>query len=241
MKSRIQNYPSRVHIQRLANQIVTSHKPVGILILLSKSQAEIKWPQRLQILINDALGTTRVKIHTSSTDDENQMLDRAKESAIVVDCRGSDEMKFLRTKFSDLTELPAAIHFLHTLKQRQIRSLLLTKTANPPLLILVGESPRNNNPLTSSVYARTVQRLAHWYQVGYIVKEQDESDSIEQTIAFAILVWLQDFCSSTTLDDQSKALLPGVQKLVEQVMPPSLELSTTWQGISAEWHRIEQG
>lgn len=239
MKSQIQNSPSHAHMQRLANQIVTSNEPVSILVLLSKSQAENKWPQRLQNLMNKALGTSRVKIHATSIHDENQMLENAKESAIVVDCRGSDEMQFLKTKFSDLTVLPDATNFLHVLKQRKIRSLL-TKPANPPLLILVGESPRNSSPLSSSVYSRTVQRLAHWYQLGYIIKEQDESDSFEQTIAFAVLVWLQGFCSSTPLDD-SKALLPGVQKLVEQVIPPSLELSTTWQGISAEWHRMERG
>lgn len=240
IKRQMQNSPSHAHIERLANRIIeTSDKPIGILILLSKSQVKSKWPQRLQSLVNDALGTTRVKVHATSVDDDDLMLERAKESAIVVDCRGSDEMKFLKTKFSDLSVLPDAVNFLHELKQKHIR-FLLTKTPNPPLLILVADSPNNKNPLSSSVYSRTVQRLAHWYHLGFVMmKEQDKSDSFEQTIAFAVLVWLEDYCSSTILDN-SKALLPGVQKLVEQVMPPSLELSTTWHGISAEWHRTEQ-
>ncbi|CAJ1954699.1 unnamed protein product [Cylindrotheca closterium] len=216
-------------------------KRIEIIILLSKSEMDSEWPQRLQILVNDALGGTKIRVTVRATSildhDERAMEEFA---AIVVDCRGADEMEFLNTKFnSDIIVQPDAMYFLHVWKQERIRSLLLT-TIPSPLYILVGGSPRNNNPLSSSVYSRTVQRLAHWYQLGYIMKGQDENeDSFEQTIAFAILVWIEDFCSSTTLDD-AKALLPGVQQLTSEVMPPSLELSTTWQGISEEWHRMER-
>ena len=228
MKRYIQNSPSRAQIKSLATRIMSSpeNTPLDILILLSRKQTDTKWTQRLQSLINEAnIGGIKVKVHATVIDDENQEM---READILVDCRSSDEMEFLNTKFNDLTVLPEASNHLHVWKQSRIRSLLLTSKSK--LVILVAEGPTNDHPLSSSVYSRTVQRLAHWYQLGYLL----HNENLDQVIAFAILSWLVDYCSSPPVTD-SKALLPGVQRLVEQSIRPPLDLATSWRDISQEW------
>jgi hypothetical protein len=205
------------------------------------STKDDRWPQALYDLFSTAVAPDLVRIHatTAGLPDSSMGLDHMEGTGadIIIDARAASEMKQLQSDFADLVVTPDASNHLQTLKQRRIRSILL-ETVTCPLLILVDDTPLSEKLFSDSVYTRTVQRLAHWYQLGHVrsVSTSSTETKLEQVLAFAFLEWTIDYCSSPPTQNTS-VLLPGVQQLIESVVPPPLKLATTWQQISGQWEK----
>eukprot|EP00980_Cylindrotheca_fusiformis_P002467 scaffold584_cov132-Cylindrotheca_fusiformis.AAC.20 len=229
LKRAISNSPSIGSLQHLFSNLDNLSEPVDIVVLLPNSNAN--WPQALHDLLGSIFGSDWIRIH--STTEETPEVTAAD---VVIDARATREMEEIKANFADLVATPDASMALHHLKQRNIRSILLNKDACP-LLIIVDDIPLSGKLLSDSVYSRTVQRLAHWYQVGYIHLSSASYpiQNLEQAISFAFLEWTIDYCSSPTPEETTSVLLPGVQRLIDSVVPPPLELDTTWQTISGQW------
>jgi hypothetical protein len=232
-KRGIVNAPSPTSLQRLFSKLEDSSAPLDILVLLSTK--DDKWPQALYDLFSTAVAPNLVRIHATTAG-----LPDSSTADIIIDARAASEMKQLQSDFADLVITPDASNHLHTLKQRRIRSILL-ETVTCPLLILVNDTPFSEKLFSGSVYTRTVQRLAHWYQLGHVrsVSTSSTESKLEQVLAFAFLEWTIDYCSSPPTQNTvtTSVLLPGVQQLIESVVPPPLKLDTTWQTISGQWEK----
>jgi hypothetical protein len=108
-----------------------------------------------------------------------------------------------------------------------------------------------------------VRRLTDWYQIPFVsfgsmirprlYQEEGAANhhslvvaahstnnnkalSIASLLAFATLQFTIDYCSQEHLEVPTSPLLkPGVQHLVETVVPPALDLDLTLQEVSAKW------
>lgn len=236
LKRAIANAPSQLSLRRLFSKLEDSSGPIDIHVLLSSS--DDKWPEELHNLINSVLGPGLVRMQSSIGETANYS-----SADIIIDARAKLEMNKLQSNFADLVGAPDASNALHDWKQQKIRSLLL-ETAACPLVIIVNDTPFAGRLLSDSVYTRTVQRLAHWYQLGYIHSTTAvyTSPNLEQAIAFAFLEWTIDYCSSSVPEStmSPSVLLPGIQELVESGMPPILTRNTAWQTISGQWEETKK-
>jgi hypothetical protein len=238
LKRRIYNNPSRVSFQRLFSKLQSRTEPLDVMVLLSKEDAT--WSQTLQEVLDTAVSSNVVQIRTSNKGGQDKKI-----ADIIIDARAASEMEKVRSKFDNslLVVTPEASNYLHLWKQTRIRNILEEgiNHCNPPLLVLLANDydHYDRTILSDSLYTRTVQRLAHWYQLGFIETSKQDGDILAQSIAFAFVEWAIDYCSSPP-SPETRLLLPGVQELVDTVLPPPLNLDTTWQGISEQWGEAKE-
>ena len=232
------------------------------LVNYEKTNDDNAWPWVLQELINKIFDQTIlqigvVAIDSSTTPLQTHGLLPNEQIDILVDAHATQDMMMLLGNFhgGDPSETPELSNQLSHLKQAWIRSVLL-KCEDPPLLwILDNYIGDNRGILTDSIYTRVVRRLADWYQIpftsfGNLVRpllyqghlqqfptDRQNTYGIASLLAFGALQFTIDYCSSRSdiPAKESPLLQSGVQELVNDVVPPALDLGLTLQEVSSKW------
>lgn len=133
-------------------------------------------------------------------------------------------------------------------------------------LILPGTA---NGILSGSLYTRTVQRLSDWYQLPFVSLNslvqplllllQQEQTSLQNeqdmmipmlvdAISFAFTDFTMDFCETFSMSEtntmmmtmtNSPLLKPGVERLVNYIVPPILDVSLGLRDVTRKWKEEE--